>query len=80
MLEELRNKLSNEEFKITFFSNNIDILNYKKLVSIKDDEIVILSSNKQIIIKGKELVIIKLVKDELLISGQIEEIKWINIK
>ena len=79
MIEEIRNRLSLEKFKITCFSNNIDILNYKKLISIKDDEVVISSSNKQIFISGKNLVIIKLVKDELLIEGTIEEIKWINI-
>ena len=80
MLEDIRNKLSLEKFKITFFSNNMDILNYKKLVSIKDDEIIILSASKKIIISGNNLVIIKLVKDELLIEGVIENIKWINIK
>ena len=80
MLEELRNKLSQEKFKIICFSKYLDILNYKELLSINDNEIILLSSNKKIIIKGNSLVIIKLTSDELLINGTIEEILWINIK
>ena len=80
MIEELRNKLSLEKFKIICFSKYIDIINYKELLSINDNEIILLSFNKKIIIKGNNLVIIKLVSDELLISGVIEEILWINIK
>lgn len=58
------------------YGNKIDILNYKKIESIKDDEIVITSDDKRIYIKGKNLVIIKLVKDEVLIQGLIDRIDY----
>ena len=37
-----------EKFKVIIYGNKIDILNYKKIESIKDDEIVITSDNKRI--------------------------------
>ena len=79
MLEDLRNKLLEEEFRIICFSNNVDIINYKKLISIKDTSITLLSSTNKIIINGRNLSIIKLMSDEVLIQGIIEEILWINI-
>ncbi len=76
MLEDLRKNFMEEKFKMIIYGNKIDILNYKKIESIKDNEIVITSDNKRIYIKGKNLVIIKLVKDEVLIQGLIDRIDY----
>ena len=76
MLEDLRKNFMEEKFKMIIYGNKIDILNYKKIESIKDNEIIIKSDKDKIYIKGKDLVIIKLVKDEVLIQGLIDRIDF----
>lgn len=76
MLEEIRKNFIEEKFKMIVFSNKIDILNYKKIQSIKDDEIIIKSNEKEIRILGSNLAIIKLVSDEVLIEGIVDRIDY----
>lgn len=76
MLEEIRKSFIEEKFKMIVFSNKIDILNYKKIQSIKDDEIIIKSNEKEIRILGSNLAIIKLVSDEVLIEGIVDRIDY----
>ena len=62
------------EFKITLKNNIIDIENYTELGNISDKEIIIFNERKKIIIKGKGLSIAKMYNNEILITGNYNNI------
>lgn len=62
------------EFKITLRNNIIDIENYTELGNISDKEIIIFNERKKIIIKGKGLSIAKMYNNEILITGNYNNI------
>lgn len=62
------------EFKITLKNNIIDIENYTELGNISDKEIIIFYERKKIIIKGKGLSIAKMYNNEILITGNYNNI------
>ena len=68
MLDRLYDYVSDNEFRFTVFENKFNVLNY----------ISILSNNKKITIIGDNFVLNKLVKDELLVTGNITRIEVVN--
>lgn len=80
MLAKIRNYIMDEEFKITVFENKIDIENYVEIDHFDDKKITINYDKGKVIINGNELVIEKLLDDEILISGLIVKIEFINEK
>ena len=80
MLAKIRNYIMDEEFKITVFENKIDIENYVEIDHFDDKKITINYEKGKVIINGNELVIEKLLDDEILISGLIVKIEFINEK
>lgn len=73
----LINNLLEKEFKITIFKNKINILNYEEIGNITDDEIYLKCREGLIKIKGKKLLVNKMIDNEILISGEIKEVKLI---
>ena len=73
LFNDIKNFIDDKSFKIIFYNNYIDIINYQEILDIKDNLIKILS-DKEIIIKGNDLSIIKLLDNEILINGEIESI------
>lgn len=61
-------------FKIEVTKNEIKAYNYKKIKKISSDEIIL----SNCLIKGKKMKLTKLLHDDLIILGQIEEIKLGN--
>ena len=64
------------EFKMTLKADVIDIENYTDIGNISDSEIVIFDNNKKIRIKGKKLSIVKLLSNEVLITGNYNNITF----
>lgn len=73
----LINNFLEQEFKIIIYKNKINIINYDDISSIMEDEIYLNYKEGLIKIKGKMLSINKMIDHEILISGEIKEVKLI---
>lgn len=75
LFNDIRNFIDNNSFKIIIYENIIDIINYEKIIDISNDSIKVMT-NKIIDITGKNLCIIKLLDNEILIKGNIINIRY----
>lgn len=78
MLERINNYIDNKDYKITLYKDKLHIINYRKLISLDDNYVTILFANMKLIIKGNNMLLKKILDDELLISGTINNIEVIN--
>lgn len=72
----IRAYIEDNELKITIFDNKINILNYSDIGHFDANKVVVKTKLKDIIIKGNNLVVSKLLKDEILISGEFNNIEF----
>lgn len=73
--DRINNYLNDNEFRVTVFTNKIDIINYTSILDFSSTEISVKVNNKIVIVTGDDLVISKMYDDELLIKGKINNIK-----
>ncbi len=76
MLNNLRNFINDDAWRINIMENKIDIVNYIDVLSLDDNRISIKYSNGSIIIKGNNLSISKMLDKELLIVGEVQSIEF----
>ena len=76
MIKQLFNYINDNNLKIIYLNNQLDIVNYKKILIFNDDKIKIDYYKKNISIIGNNLTIKKLYDDEVLVEGNIKEVKW----
>ena len=72
----LRNYILENEFKMIYLSNKLDIVNYIDISHFDSNKIIINYNEGSVLISGKSLVVSKLVSDELLIEGSINKIEF----
>lgn len=72
----VKNYIMEQDFKIVIKENGLYILNYDKLINISFDDVKVSLKRKIINIKGTNLLIKKLTKDELLITGEINNVEF----
>ena len=65
-----------DEFKVTYFQNKINIVNYESIGHFDSNKIIIRKTGGSIIINGTNLVVSKLLNDEILINGKISNIEF----
>ena len=75
IMNRLDNYLSDREYRIIVKDNEINIVNYDEIIDFTLEKISVKYKNKIITIEGKKLVISKMVKDEVLITGDISIIR-----
>lgn len=78
MLKEINNYINDKSFKLSLYKDKLNIVNYKKILSLEENYISILIDNKKIIIKGNNLYLVKILDNELLIKGNIKSIEAID--
>ena len=71
---DLRNYISDVEFRVNLYKDKVHIVNYTKIVTIEKSRISIGYSSGMLIIKGKDLALKKLLDDEILIKGIINSV------
>lgn len=78
LINNLRNYILEDNFKLVFINNKINIVNYISVIHFDSDLIKIKYSDGIVSIKGSNLIISRLLNDELLIEGIISniEIRW----
>lgn len=75
MLENLKDFLKNEAYRVSLVSSGVHILNYKRIIDINDKSVIISLKNVSVTIKGNNLRLIKLDKNEILINGKVERLE-----
>lgn len=76
MFSKLRNYIKQEETKIYYRKNKIDIINYKKILIFEDNKILVEIIDDILEIKGANLIIKRFEKEELLVEGSIYSITF----
>ena len=75
MIKKIMQYVSDKKLKIRYYDNSINIVNYDKILEIKDDIITFSKDKNLFFIKGKDLKLTKLLDDEVLIMGIIKKIE-----
>lgn len=76
MFSKLRNYIKQEEIKIYYRKNKLDIINYKKILIFEDNKILVEIIDDILEIKGANLIIKRFEKEELLVEGSIYSITF----
>lgn len=79
MLEKISNYVNDKEFRLTLYNDKIHIINYKKIISLESNYLSILCLNKKILVTGNNLILSKILDNELLIKGNINNIEVIDV-
>ena len=79
MLEKISNYVNDKEFRLTLYNDKIHIINYKKIISLESNYLSILCLNKKILVTGNNLILSKILDNELLIKGTINNIEVIDV-
>ena len=74
MLRRVYEYVKDEEFRFTVYKNKIHVINYKKIITLKNDFISIMG-DFNINISGNNLVLKRLMDKELLIIGTIYNVE-----
>ena len=76
MFSKLRNYIKQEETKIYYRKNKLDIIIYKKILIFEDNKILVEIIDDILEIKGANLIIKRFEKEELLVEGSIFSITF----
>ena len=72
----IRSYINENDLKVTIINNKINIVNYIDIGHFDSNKIIVKCDDKDIVINGKELVVSKLVNDEILITGEFNNIEF----
>lgn len=72
----LRTYIEDNDFRFSYIDNQLDIINYLKINYMEDNKVSLHYKDGNIVIKGDNLRIKKLLDDEILIVGNIENIEF----
>ena len=76
IIKDMRNYILENDFKIIYSNNKLDVVNYTTISHFDSNKIIINHSNGSIIISGNNIYVSKLLIDELLVEGSIEKIEF----
>jgi len=75
IIKNFRSYLLEDNFSINILKNKVDIINYNTIGQIDSNKIIVYYDDGMVIISGKNLSLIKMIDNELLISGLINNIE-----
>ena len=75
LINKLDRYLEDKNYEIIIKENKVNIINFKEIIDFSASKITLRCDNKIINIEGKNLIIGKMLDDELLITGQIYNIR-----
>lgn len=76
IINGIRSYVLDNELKITILNNKINIVNYKDIGHFDSNKIVVKVENGEVVVKGNDLVVSKLMSDEILITGDYNNIEF----
>lgn len=78
MLKEINNYINDKDFRINIYKDKINIINYKKIISMEESNISLSTNDNEIIIRGERLSLLKILENELLIRGKIKKVEVVD--
>ena len=75
MIKRIVDYIKDNNFKINYVNNSVNVVNYDKILEIKDNIVSIIKENNVILIRGNDLKLCKLLDNEILITGNIKNIE-----
>lgn len=73
---KLRSYISENEFEMKIYKNQIDVLNYESIGHFDTNKVIIRLKDGNVVINGEYLVVSKLLSDEVLVTGTIKNIEF----
>ena len=75
MMKKIISFIKNNDLKIIYTNNSLNIINYDKIIDVTDNNIKLIKDNKVITVNGNKLRLSKLLDNEILIIGIINKIE-----
>lgn len=75
MLKNIKNYINDEAFEMILKNKTINIINYKRIITISPTKVSVLSANQKIVVTGSNLTLNKLLEAEILLAGEIKSIE-----
>ena len=75
---DIRHFINDTSFQILYINNSLDIINYTNINYMEDSKISLDYYDKKLLIKGNNLSVKKLLESEILITGSIISIEFIQ--
>lgn len=75
MINKIVNYIKDNNLKITYVNNNVNIVNYDSILEIQKEKVTVIKDKRIIIIRGQDLKLNKLLDNEILITGIINKIE-----
>ena len=75
LISKLDRYLENKNYEIILKDNSINIINFSEIIDFSMNRISVRCDNKIINIEGKSLIISKMLDDELLVTGNISNLR-----
>lgn len=75
VLDRLTEYIYDKKLSIHIYEKKVNIVNYKEITNFSTNKITIVYDSGTITVSGKNLVVSKLLDNELLISGEINQIE-----
>lgn len=76
LIRSIDNYIDDKKFSILYKNDKLDIINYTKILDFSDTKISLSYFDNKYIITGTNLVISKMMEEEVLITGNIENISF----
>lgn len=76
LIKDMREFILEQEFKITYFNNKLDIVNYTNISHFDSNKIILNYNKGSIVISGNNLYVSKLLIDEVLVEGSIQKVEF----
>lgn len=75
IIDKVRSYLLEDEFQVKILKNKINVVNYTSIGHFDSNKVILYHNDGTVIIVGDKLVVSKLLKDEILITGNIKNIE-----
>lgn len=75
MIKSIINYIKDNNFKIVYLNNSVNVVNYDKILEVKSDVITLEKEHKLMFVRGNNLKLDKLLDNEILITGMISQIE-----
>lgn len=75
MLSKVKDYILDQEFRITLFENRLLAVNFIKILALEESRVSFLTNYGRVIVKGREFTLNRLLENEVLIGGIIEQVE-----
>lgn len=75
LISKLDRYLEDKKYEIIIKENKVNIINFQEIIDFTINQIILKCENKIINIEGKNLIISKMLDDEILITGTINNVR-----